>query len=163
MESRREWRNTADAPDLGSGGATHGGSTPPSRTTVGRWTSGNQSPCVGPPAFHRDSFHLCSQLISLSRPLPNGADCTNFFSRRPFGRNGVRGLPWEGRCTVGARRSVKGRRRPVRGPTGVSAEFWSLWKTGARNPFLCRQGLPRRVSDRKYLPPPPHFQRRCAP
>ena len=29
----REWRNLADAPDLGSGGATHGGSSPPSRTT----------------------------------------------------------------------------------------------------------------------------------
>ena len=25
----REWRNLADAPDLGSGGATHGGSSPP--------------------------------------------------------------------------------------------------------------------------------------
>ncbi len=31
--STREWRNLADAPDLGSGGATHGGSSPPSRTS----------------------------------------------------------------------------------------------------------------------------------
>ena len=30
----REWRNLADAPDLGSGGATHGGSSPPSRTSL---------------------------------------------------------------------------------------------------------------------------------
>lgn len=29
----REWRNLADAPDLGSGGVTLGGSSPPSRTT----------------------------------------------------------------------------------------------------------------------------------
>ena len=31
---KREWRNLADAPDLGSGGATHGGSSPPSRTSA---------------------------------------------------------------------------------------------------------------------------------
>lgn len=30
----REWRNLADAPDLGSGGVTHGGSSPPSRTRL---------------------------------------------------------------------------------------------------------------------------------
>ena len=34
----REWRNLADAPDLGSGGETHGGSSPPSRTnTIFAW------------------------------------------------------------------------------------------------------------------------------
>lgn len=32
----REWRNLADAPDLGSGGETLGGSSPPSRTSRSR-------------------------------------------------------------------------------------------------------------------------------
>ena len=34
MDHPREWRNLADAPDLGSGGETHGGSSPPSRTSA---------------------------------------------------------------------------------------------------------------------------------
>jgi hypothetical protein len=76
----REWRNLADAPDLGSGGATHGGSSPPSRTSF-RKISGEDGYNEEITVLNRfDSFaasklRLLGSKFRVQPLLPNAPSC----------------------------------------------------------------------------------------